>query len=621
MTREWLRSIAVLLMTGVVALAQSTQPAGRLGTSPTTQPAQTQPAREVASAIEPEAALYLELSGLEEQLAMLDQLARRAGYESGSVLLQQLLRGQVGTATMPGMATLLTPAMLAEFGRIGGVAMGFREFPAQGKPGAWAASLQFGRSLSMRNFVMFVLASGAPTMESRDGWVQYSLSSEVEAALLDDALILASPRGSVGEAVARWRGASKSLADVPAFRAEASKRRQGGGLMVYIPWAPLDRAIANAQSPEERPGYELGRRVLGLDSYEDLWATAKLTPRGARAEVALRLKGDECAAYRLVRTAALDRALLRYIPADALACAAMTLTEGAGRYQALVDVLTLAGQADNPQESRENVEDKLAGLADTHGIAPQKLMEAIEGVAVAMLPPDVAKLSLDDMNRRKAQNPATQPVAEVPTRREMFESSLIVVVQVADGAAFDRLLEGVARQWAGAGDATVTVDRREAFGTERRTYRVNNEPQFEAGVRDRAYVLAKRAVLVDAGMAAFEGRIPDATQGRLSGPMLNQAPADASKVALLRVDLLANTVVAMRTLALTQRPGSQLWAPVPNLKPLVAYTRETPDRVEVVAEFEDAGALLQCLLQMVPRPPRPEQVRGRGLGAASRPVR
>src|SRR5262249_9612444 len=152
---------------------------------------------------------------------------------------------------------------------------------------------------------------------------------------------------------------------------------------------------------------------------------------------------------------------------------------------------------------------------------------------------------------------------------------LFSIIQVKDAGAFDKLLEQLSGLFpASAGSQPAAVEHRSAPDGERRAYRIDEHVKLYAAVVDRTYVFSLRPELVEAALAAKSGQIPNLILGFNSQRVIEETPAGASKLLLLRPDVLVNTMVALRTVQMGFGAGRVIYAPVPNMKPIVAYTIE-----------------------------------------------
>ncbi len=223
------------------------------------------------------------------------------------------------------------------------------------------------------------------------------------------------------------------------------------------------------------------------------------------------------------------------------------------------------------------------------------VLGSVQSIAAAMMPPNIPRLS-------RPAGATTRPThAVAPTPRQIFAAHGFIVVRTTDGARFDRLLDqafglitGVPASAPAAATGTEEIDR---------VYDI--APALRIHVRRAgAYrILAARPELIGAAIAAHEGRIPHQLAGPLSKPMLDAVPASAGKVMLVRTDLLANMVIAMRLAAAGLGSDRDIYPPFPNIKPAVVYSVEEDKRLRIAASVPDLPVLVQALLRSAPRPP------------------
>ena len=213
------------------------------------------------------------------------------------------------------------------------------------------------------------------------------------------------------------------------------------------------------------------------------------------------------------------------------------------------------------------------------------------------------------LSRSASPGASTQPSHRAaPDWGQILRANAFIVVQVKDADAFDRLLERIARALPEAQAATqpaeLSVDREPIPHGEQRVYRIGDRLLFRAGRTEKTYILAEQPGLVEAALTAGAGGIPNMLIGTLSKPVLDTVPAQASKLLMVRVDLLTNLRTGMRLAAVGLEPA-RYYPPVPSMKPAVAYTVEDEKRIEVMATLSDLPIMTKALLQVVTGPPLP----------------
>ncbi len=616
-TPVMLRWLTVWLLSGVAVASVHAQPAsapdfGELNRAAT----QSRPDFELAAAVPADALVYFEASQLDQQFESLLNLLRKAGITDPLQFVQRLRAGGAPATqpALPGAAMFLSPGMIDELRKTQGASLAILDLgsPGRGERVPFLSALRFGGSDALHTCVSLLLAGLSPTVEPRDGWTLHQLPDGVEVGLFERTVVIGWPEGQVESAIRRPGGGEAALVDVPGFRETADRWRQEGGVLAYVQWPQLARVIHGR--PASRPdNFAKAGQILSLDDLQALWAHVQFGEDTLSARIRADWKTGAGAAYRLLRSPPLDRTILEYVPADSLGCVAMSVGQGQARFDSLVHVVAAArGGADSGAQV-PSVREEMAKAQEALGIRIAEQLEGLETVAVGMLPPDVPTIA-------RREGPATTRPATpvVPTMQQILRSSLFVVAQVKNADAFDRLLDRIAlllpsargsTQLAEVGAATqpsVTIDRVSTPGGERRTYRVGDDVRFHVIRRGELYVLAGRPEVADAAVAARDGRIPHLLAGRLTGPVLASVPAEAGKILLVRLDSLANLMVALRTLGWGFRGDRPLYAPVPTMKPAVVYTLEEERQIDLAMALSDLPVLVRHLLQTVPRPPSPQ---------------
>jgi len=290
------------------------------------------------------------------------------------------------------------------------------------------------------------------------------------------------------------------------------------------------------------------------------------------------------------------------VPADIFGCFATNVANGAARIEALLKLVALINDSKADGAGEAQARDQLARVEDRLGGDLGEILENISTVAVAMMPPDVTRLAREASGDATTRPAGRGPVVP-PTFEQMVRSSLLCIVQVKDVAAFNKLLERLAREIPFASTQPVKVERRKATDGERRIYWVNQQVRLHLARVEQTYILSLRPELVEAAVAAHAGQIPDLTLGLFSRPALDDVPAEASKLLMLRPDFLVNTINAVQNLQRGFRPGRVVYSPVASMKPTVMYTIEGDTKFELATRVYDLPILLRTLLKIVPGPP------------------
>src|SRR5437868_5945048 len=191
-----------------------------------------------AAGIPADAPLYIELTGIDDQVGQFFELLRQAGVVDPLQLVQQMVRSRfpASAPSLPGAATLLSSSMIEDYRKLGSISLGLLklEDKSAGRKASVIASIQLGQSRSVKPTLGVLLAAGARFIEPQDGWTLYEMNEGLEIAELQDAVLLASPEGTVAGAVQRLRGERRSLAAGAEFGHDVQTYRGRGGVALYL---------------------------------------------------------------------------------------------------------------------------------------------------------------------------------------------------------------------------------------------------------------------------------------------------------------------------------------------------------------------------------------------------
>jgi hypothetical protein len=229
----------------------------------------------------------------------------------------------------------LSPALVREINKLGGLAFAITGFDDRGMPRGVAA-LHLGGSDLVRGLVETGLQIVTPSDAIGD-YPTYRIPVEDESLWMvktERLLILSPSKDDVAAAVQRigGDGVNPSLTQSESFRNAAERR---GESLIFL-WADSQRAAPMIDSlmAKELRAQELiaARTVLNLQAIECATFALGATEDGIRGQAAVRFRpGHQHLLYGLIRTAPIGEGALRLVPADAAAVAAIGLNPPAGR--------------------------------------------------------------------------------------------------------------------------------------------------------------------------------------------------------------------------------------------------------------------------------------------------
>ena len=229
----------------------------------------------------------------------------------------------------------VSPALMREFKKIGGAAIGVTGLRPDGRPEGLAV-IDPGTCDLMRG----LLETGLPIMTpigEIEGWPAFGLEN-VAVVITERLILVGSPRiHAVAAAKALRSGTrARSLADDADF-AKVAKWRKDSVIFGYVnakKVVPLALAMAGANGA---PQHELAmaRALLDLDHVQSLAFRAGVTETGLSADLGIQLdEGHQSLALHFIRTPPLSRASLECVPEGAVGVLALALASAEAQYNA-----------------------------------------------------------------------------------------------------------------------------------------------------------------------------------------------------------------------------------------------------------------------------------------------
>jgi hypothetical protein len=286
-------------------------------------------AADLAALMPAESIAYVQFANIGSQVKTLLQSLGLAGDGEANGNAGQRIPLEEGLSFPVDFA--LSPALVREISKLGGVAASLTGFGAHGMPQG-VVVIHVGDSDLVSGLVETGMQVVTPN-ESIEGYTTYRIPADRDVELwmaqTERLLVLSPSREQIAAVVGRLRGqgaAGESLKDAASFRTVADAREDS----LLFAWADSQRAaplvyaaMAQEMNPQEMMAVSA---VLNLPQIECATFALGATEGGARAEAALRFKpGHQHLVYSLLRTAPIGVDALRHVPGDAAVVAAIGL--------------------------------------------------------------------------------------------------------------------------------------------------------------------------------------------------------------------------------------------------------------------------------------------------------
>lgn len=287
-------------------------------------------AADLAALMPAESIAYVQFANIGSQVKTLLQSFGLAGERDGNnaeagqrIPIEKRLSFPVDFA--------LSPALVREISKLGGVAASLTGFGDRGMPQG-VVVIHVGDSDLVSGLVETGMQVVTPN-ESIEGYTTYRIPADRDVELwmaqTERLLVLSPSREQIAAVIGRLRGkdaAGESLKNAATFRAVAEARENS----LLFAWADSQRAaplvyaaMARDMNPQEMMA---ASAVLNLPQIECATFALGATEGGARAEAAVRFKpGHQHLVYSLLRTAPIGVDALRHVPGDAAIVAAIGL--------------------------------------------------------------------------------------------------------------------------------------------------------------------------------------------------------------------------------------------------------------------------------------------------------
>jgi hypothetical protein len=282
---------------------------------------------DLAGLMPPDAILYVQLGNVGAQVKTLLESLGVAGDTGRSAATSSRIPIEPGLSIPTDIG--LSPALVREISKLGGVAVAVTGFDSRGVPEG-VGVVHLGGSDLVRGLVETSLQIVTPS-EAVGDYATYRIPVEGDELWLvqtERLLVFSGSRDEAAAAIGRLEGDGgvESLSSNEAFRNAAGAR----GDSLLFAWADSQRAapLVDALMAEEMRGEELiaARTALNLQQIECATFSLGATEGGLRGQAAVRFTpGHQHLIYGLIRTAPIGEDALRHVPATAGAVAAVGL--------------------------------------------------------------------------------------------------------------------------------------------------------------------------------------------------------------------------------------------------------------------------------------------------------
>lgn len=289
-------------------------------------------AADLAGLMPPESIAYVQFANIGSQVKTVLQSLGLAGELAGRSGAGQRIPIEQGLSFPVDFS--LSPALLREIGKLGGVAAAMTGIDAHGVPQGLVV-VHVGDSDLVRGLIETGMQIVTPN-ESIAGYATYRIPADGLSLWLvqtERLLILSPSRELVADAVGRIKPgpAANSLKDAASFRSVADARENS----LLFAWADSQRAapLVYAAMQREMSVQEMmaATAVMNLQQIECATVAVGATNGGLSAEAAVRFKpGHQHLVYGLLRTAPIGVDALRHVPGDAAVVAAIGLNPPSG---------------------------------------------------------------------------------------------------------------------------------------------------------------------------------------------------------------------------------------------------------------------------------------------------
>jgi len=288
-----------------------------------------------AALMPPETLIYIETGSPGRQIETILNMLKGTPFENPLAVLGG---GQSKKSAGDIIATLMNPAMMAEFKKIRGMGIGITGVAQNYSP--LIAVLYPGKSDALRGLILAGLGMVAQPGEPIEGMNTLRIQNTAGIAAYDDrVVIIAQPIEQLIWSVKQYKGVTSkpTLASTNKSFAKISKKARHENALTL--WANVDEVFAGL--PEMLPAemipseIHLADGVADFKNIDDLIVFFNIQENGIALDHNIAFKdGHRCIAYNMIRTSNLSRAGFESVPSEAVGLLSIALGE-AGSAQSL----------------------------------------------------------------------------------------------------------------------------------------------------------------------------------------------------------------------------------------------------------------------------------------------
>jgi hypothetical protein len=281
---------------------------------------------DLASLMPPQTLAYVELGSPGRQIETILSLLKGTPFENPLAAV-----GGAGQGGGPDfLSSLFNPAMMAEFKKIRGMAVGVTGLSQNNPP--FVAVLYPGKSDALRGLLLAALGMAGQRVDPVEGMETYSIHNSAYAAYDENVIIIGHPLEQLQWSVKRHKGAIRepSLAtSTGSFSKLGKDTRQANMLTV---WVNVDQLYAGArklfpdgQMPQE---VRMADGIADFNGIDDLTVQVAFKEQGISLDTNFQFKdGHHCLAYDFIRTPNLQKAALESVPSEAIGLVSFAMAD------------------------------------------------------------------------------------------------------------------------------------------------------------------------------------------------------------------------------------------------------------------------------------------------------
>jgi tetratricopeptide (TPR) repeat protein len=297
-----------------------------------------------AALMPPETLVYLEIGSPGKQIETIVNMLKGTPFENPLAAIGAGQESRDDRSPGDMMAALMNPAMMTEFKKVRGIAIGLTGIQSNNPPGV--AAIYPGESDALRGMLIAGLSMALQPGEPIAGMQTLRMEEQVGAAYDDNVIIIAQPLEQLIWCVKQYRGVTSEptlASQNKAFRKLTRKAREQNAVTIWADVGTVFPVIREEMSDEQQLLIE---RFGDIGNVDALAAYLSIEENGIAVEANIGFKdGHNCLAYDLIRTPDITKAGFEAVPPQAVALVSFALseTEGAGVAGARKAVKKLTG--------------------------------------------------------------------------------------------------------------------------------------------------------------------------------------------------------------------------------------------------------------------------------------